>query len=97
MEDQGRQMNRRQNMADIDLVIRAHQGEDRTRTRRGALERAEPPQECFILAPARSVERNQNALAPVLLQRGEESPEVLTRYGPRARSHRGISAVQHKA
>ena len=48
MEDQGRHRDRRQKIADVDLVIRPHQGEDRTRTRDGSLESAEPLQKRFI-------------------------------------------------
>ena len=37
MENQGRQMNRRQDMADVDLIVGPQQRQDRSRTPRGTL------------------------------------------------------------
>src|SRR5271156_727102 len=65
MEDQGRRLDRRQNVADVVLVVGPHQGDDGPRTRNGALETAEPFDEGRIVGPAWRIDRDDDAFAPV--------------------------------
>src|SRR5271155_4177254 len=72
VENEGRYTDRRQEVAYVDLIIRAKQREDRSRTGCSVLEPSEPPEKHLIFAPVRRVERNQNALAPVFHQLPKE-------------------------
>ena len=56
MEDQGRRLDRRQHVPDVDLVVGPHQGEDGARTRRGPLQPAEPLDERLVVSTARGVD-----------------------------------------
>jgi hypothetical protein len=97
MQDQCRHPDRRQKMADVDLVVRPHQGEDRTRARHGALESAKPLDEGFVFDAARRIEADKDAFTPVGFERRKESRELLGTHGPRGRLDGCIRAIQDEA
>ena len=95
VEDQGRHVDRRQKVADIDLVIRPHQGEQGPRARCGALEPIKPLDEGLIVAPARRIDSDEDALAPMGGEGAKEWLELLRGHGPWLRLRRRKGAVQY--
>src|SRR5271168_4071246 len=72
MENQSRHLDRRQEVAGIIFVVSSKQCEDTPRTRCGALEPAKPLDEGFVLAHARRIDGDEDALAPVRIHCGQE-------------------------
>src|SRR5258706_3283312 len=83
-------------MADVNLVIGPHQREDRPGTRCGSFDPRKPLENGLVIAPTRGVEKEQDALAPVLVQLAEELIEPLAGHTPRLVSHPSEGAIQPK-
>ena len=97
MEDQCRCLDRRQHVANIDLVVGPHQGQNGSRTRRGPLQSAEPLNERRVILAARRVDRDEHALTPVGLQPEKEVVPLLAVEGPRFPLDAGEAAAQHES
>src|SRR5439155_17908168 len=96
MEDQGRCLDRRQKVADIDFVVGPRQGEDGPRTRCGSLEMRKPLNEGLVIDPARRIKEDQDALTPMGFQYAEVPLELLARHAPWLRLARRVGAAQHE-
>jgi hypothetical protein len=73
MENQGRSLDRGQNVLYVDPVVGPHQRKDGARTGRGALQPGKPLYERRIVATARRIDGDEHALAPVDLDLAKES------------------------
>src|SRR5215472_12384979 len=96
VKNQCRCTDRGQNVADIDLIVGAQEGQDRSWARGRAFKFPEPSQEHLILCPTRRIERHQNTLAPVSLHLAQEPRPLLFGQGPWFRAHRSKAAAQHQ-
>jgi len=94
MENQRRRLDRRQNVADVDLEIGPHQRKNGPRARRGPLQLAEPLDESLIVSSAWSVDRDENALTPALVYLAKELVPLLRLHGPRLSLDAGEAAAQ---
>src|SRR5262245_19981182 len=96
MQNQGRRLDGRQDVADVDLVVGPQQRQDGAGARRSALQATEPLHERLVVLTAGRVEGNENALPPAGLEQAEYLVPALAADGPRPGRDAGEAAAQHE-